>query len=54
MDAEFCKYMMGTARVQALAEVITALVAANEHNAHRIVHDMLQSAKAQATEPTKK
>ena len=41
MDADFCKYLMGTARFQALAEAFTKLLSANELKACRIIQDML-------------
>ena len=41
MDAEFCKYMMGSARFQALAEAFTKLYAARDLVGARIVQDML-------------
>ena len=50
MDAEFCKYMMGTARFQALAEAFTKLLAANELAACRIVQDMLHEENVRANE----
>ena len=48
MDAEFCKYLMGTARFQALAEAFTKLLAANETGACRIIQDMLHAENVQA------
>ena len=50
MDAEFCKYMMGTARFQALAEAFTKLYAARDLVGARIIQDMLheENVKAQA------
>ena len=50
MDADFCKYMMGTARFQALAEAFTKLLAANELAACRIVQDMLHEENVKANE----
>ena len=50
MDAEFCKYMMGTARFQALAEAFTKLLCANDLAGAKILQDMLheENVKAQA------
>ena len=50
MDAEFCKYMMGTARFQALAEAFTKLLAAQELRACRIIQDMLHEENVKAQE----
>ena len=48
MDADFCTYMMGTARFQALADAFTKLLAANELTACRIVQDMLHEENVSA------
>ena len=50
MDADFCTYMMGTARFQALADAFTKLLAANELTACRIVQDMLHEENVKANE----
>ena len=48
MDADFCKYMMGIARFQALADAFTKLLAAQEIGACRIIQDMLHAENVKA------
>ena len=50
MDADFCKYMMGTARFQALAEALTKLYAARDLVGASIVQDMLHAENVRSNE----
>ena len=50
MDADFCKYMMGTARFQMCAEIVTKLLERGELSACQIVQDMLHAENVKQNE----